>query len=342
MRYRALCLAGFALAVGPAAALGAGRPALSRLGDAYATNIGSQNAFRGDGSRFVTFTNANGQLVALDADAGTRSTVPLSLCGTSSERFAPSGLSQGQLITFCLDGTSSTAPDQYQLLDLVTHESRQISFDPPATLSPFPDLQGPGTDGTDWAFVLGGTAPSFNEGYLNLSSGAIVEPVPAITTTEYEDLDSPQLTHRLCAPVTTAVDGPGTGLASVIGFGRPWAVLEQDSNALDAPLYAWRCGAKRPVKLGSTDPQHAEYGAGIVTWIGQRGAVEATDLSTGRHYTWPAVRSAANGPKVGWAEVVHTANRIYAVPQRTAATSSGPQAIYTASLAGLLRPSRKP
>ncbi len=338
MGWRALCLASFALALCPAAGFAAGIPQLSRLNDAYAGSIGSGTAFHGDGSRFVTFSDANGNLVALDTRTGTRSAIELSPCGPGV--FYPSGLSQGLLTTFCFDGLSTTAPDRYEVYDLSTHASRTISFNPPARLSPFPDLQGPGTDGSHWAFVLGGSYGSFNAGYFNLTTGAIVEPVPATTRTEYEDLDSPRLTRRLCAPVTNFLNASGDGVSTVIGFERPWAVLEQDSNALEAPLYAWRCASKRPIRLGSTDPQHAQYGAGIVTWIDRHGTLQATDLATRRHWHWPA-RSDASGGRVGWAEATHTATRIYAVPQVTAATSSGPQTVYTASLGALVRPAPK-
>jgi hypothetical protein len=356
MRSRDVLLAaGLVLALCPATSLAAGRPALSRLRDAYAGGIGSGSAFHGDGSRFVTFSDSGGGLVALDTRTNARSTVGLSPCGPTLPApllttglvgsggpsvFYPSGLSAGLLSTFCYQGTSTTAPDQFQVIGLLTHASRMISFDPPATSSPFPDLEGPGTDGTNWAYVLGGSYGSLNHGYFNLTTGAIVEPVPAITTTEYEDLDSPRLTHRLCAPVTTAVDPPDGAGSNVIGFDRPWAVLEADSNALLAPLYAWRCGAKRPIRLGSTDPQHAQYGAGIVSWVGARGTLEATDLTTGRHWAWPA-RTGPHGTSIGWAQETHTANRIYAVPQVTAATEGEPQEIYTASLAGLVRPPAK-
>jgi hypothetical protein len=360
MGLRALCLAGFVLAICPAASLAAGRPPLTRLSDAYDGNISSIGAaFQSDGARFVTFSDAAGQVVALDAADGARSPVSLSPCGSSPppapgvslvgvggpDVFYPAGLSQGQLITFCFDGTYSTTPEEFRLINLAARTSRLVTFDPPANDGPLNDLTGPGTDGSDWADVLGGTPGELDRGFFNLTTGGVVEPAPTLPDDEYFDLDSTQLTHRLCAPVTTAnVEDPASRLpiaVNVVGVDRPWAVLEADADSspgggpASAELYAWECGARKPVRLGPVDPQHEQFGDGIVTWVDDHGTANAEDLATRRHWTWPPARSTPGGAKVGYAEALHTASRIYVVPQVTAATSSGPQEIYTATLAGL-------
>jgi hypothetical protein len=368
MRVRTFWLASVVLGLLPASALAAGQPPLSRLSDAYDGNISSIGAsFQSDGSRYVSFTDSAGQLVALDSTTRRRSTVTLSLCagqppapGASlvgvggPDVFYPAGLSEGTLVTYC--AAPEPSPEQYRLIDLATGASRLVTFDPPPNDGPFNDLVGPGTVGLDWADVAGGEPGELDRGFFNLTTGAIVEPAPTIAADEYEDLDSTQLTHRLCTPVTTsstigypAPPGYETIVASVVGFAKPWAVLEVDYDnegggssgvsTADAELYAWKCGARKPVRLGPVQPGREQFGDGIVTWVDEHGALEADDLATARHWTWPALRS-ANGTKVGYAEALHTAGAIYAVPQVTPATSSGPQEIYTASLAGL-RPARR-
>jgi hypothetical protein len=371
MRVRTIWLASVALGLLPASALAAGQPPLSRLSDAYDGNIASIGvSFQSDGSRYVSFTDGAGQLVALDTTTGKRSTVTLSTCegqppapGASlvgvggPDVFYPAGLSEGTLVTFCFAGTFDPAPEQYRLIDLATGSSRLVTFDPPPNDGPFNDLVGPGTVGLDWADVAGGEPGELDRGFFNLTTGAVVEPAPAVAADAYEELDSPQLTHRICAPVTTAstigYPAPPSGetiVASVVGVARPWAVLEVDYDndgggssgvsTADAELYAWKCGARKPVRLGPVQPGREQFGDGIVTWVDEHGAVEADDLATARQWTWPALRS-AGGTKVGYAEALHTASAIYAVPQVTPATSSGPQEIYAAGLAGLRLARRK-
>ena len=365
MRLRAICLAGFALAVWPAPVGAATRPSLTRLTGAYDGLVSSSGAvFRSDGARFVTFSDAAGQVVALDAQTGLRSPVTLSPCQSSQppppgvslvgpgspDVFAPAGLSQGTLITFCFAGTFDPAPEQFRLIDLATRASRLVTFDPPANNGPFNDLVGPGTDGVDWADVLGGMPAEPDHGLFDFTTGAVIEPAPALAANEFEDLDSPHPTHRLCAPVTTAnVELPApSGLesiaVSVVGVQRPWAVLEVDvdldtsSGALPtrSDLYAWRCGSRKPALLGTVKPGGAQLGDGIVTWIDPHGRVNAADLATARHWTWPLAPLGPSGGKIDYTEALHTATRVYAEPQRASQTTS-PRAIYTASLTGLRR-----
>jgi hypothetical protein len=363
-------MAGVALGLWPATSFASGQPRLGQLSDAFDGSISSIGAsFQSDGARFVSFTDSSGQLVALDSTTGRRSTVAPSPCGTAAppapgaslvgvggpDVFYPAGLSEGTLITFCFAGTFNAAPEQYRLVNLATGASRLVTFDPPPNDGPFNDLVGPGTVGLDWADVVGGQPGELDRGFFNLTTGAVVEPAPSVAANEYEDLSSPQLTHRLCGPVTVSstigYPAPPNGesiSASVVGFERPWAVLEVDyvgdvggSNGDDATgdseLYAWKCGARKPVRLGPVAPGREQFGGGIVTWVDGHGAVDADDLATARHWTWPALRS-ANGTKVGYAEALHTASAIYVRSRRfTSATSSGPQPIYTAKLAGLRR-----
>ncbi|MEA2370501.1 MAG: hypothetical protein QOH12_895 [Solirubrobacteraceae bacterium] len=365
MRLRAVCLAGLVLAICPVTGVAANRPPLARLSDAYDGNISSSGAaFRSDGSRFVTFSDAAGHEVALDTRTGTRSAVTLSPClsgqppapevslvGPGSPHvFAPAGLSRGTLITFCFAGTFDPAPEQFRLIDLATRVSRLVTFSPPPNYGPFSDLTNPGTDGTHWADVFGGTPTERDHAFFNFTTGAVLEPAPVLAANEYEDLDSQQLTHRLCTPVTTAdVEVPtppsmeSIGV-SVVGVDRRWAVLEVTSYVTggsggslttSASLYAWRCGSPKPVLLGSLGPQGEQFGDGVVTWIDKHGRVNAADLARARHWTWPLAPIGPGGAKVGYAEALHTASRIYAEPQGTSLTTSSPRAVYTASLAGL-------
>jgi hypothetical protein len=369
MKPRALRVPGLVLlllATLPATSLAAGRPPLARLTDAYDGNVSEAGpAFQSDGSRYVTFSNSAGAVVALDAQTAARSTVALSPCDTtetppgvslvgpgSPSVFHPVSVSQGTLITYCYDGLGSE-PEQFRLIDLATGASRLVTFDPPPNDGPYNDLTSPAAAGTDWAQVVGGEPGEIDQGFFDLTSGAVVEPPPLVAATEYYDLDSAQLTHRLCAPVTTAnVEDPAAGklepiVVTLVGFDRPWVVLEYDTDnfggssgasVASAELYAWRCGATKPVALGPVETQREQFGDGIVTWVEPRGSVDAYDLATGRHWTWAPAAPGPNGAKVGYSEALHTASRIYVVPDTTPETSSGPQEIYTASLAGLLRP----
>jgi hypothetical protein len=162
-------MAGVALGLWPATSLASGQPRLGLLSDAFDGNISSIGAsFHSDGSRFVSFTDRSGQLVALDSATDRRSTVELSPCGTAQppppgaslvgvggpDVFYPAGLSDGTLITFCAAGEPN--PEQYRLIDLATGASRLVTFDPPPDDGQFNDLLGPGTVGLDWAEVVGG------------------------------------------------------------------------------------------------------------------------------------------------------------------------------------------
>ena len=105
------------------------------------------------------------------------------------------------------------------------------------------------------------------------------------------DLDSPDLTHRLCDPVerTPTPDGAayddGPPYLPMTSSGR-WAV-EYVPEAVEptGAVRLWRCGERRPKVLARCLCGEIGIGAGLVTWTGGYRA-RAYDLASGRRRSW--------------------------------------------------------
>ena len=118
------------------------------------------------------------------------------------------------------------------------------------------------------------------------------------------DLDRPQLTRPLCAPLrrTRMPDDPtlqGRDPYVPLIYARPWAVetvpvYRREGRAIyeDAMVRAWRCGERRPRILAKSCGCEASFGAGLVAWRQRSvrgtdfGRVRAVDLAGGRRRSW--------------------------------------------------------
>ena len=147
------------------------------------------------------------------------------------------------------------------------------------------------------------------------------------------DLDRPQLTRPLCAPLrrTRTPDDPN-GIFSrdpyvPLIYAKPWVVETvpvyriKDRDLFEYRMVrAWRCGKRRPRVLARRCGCTASLGAGLVSW--RQGAVRredpprvrAVDLASGHRRTW----------RVGSRQEVAQAGRTLIVSSPAAEGTPGP------------------
>ena len=118
------------------------------------------------------------------------------------------------------------------------------------------------------------------------------------------DLDEPDLSRPLCAPLRRTVmpEDPADQEARdpyvPMLYARPWgAESVPDTRPFmsgvteDARVRVWRCGRSRPVVLSRRCGCTAQLGAGLVTWRHRDWPVDprrvhAVDLASGRRRSW--------------------------------------------------------
>ncbi len=191
--------------------------------------------------------------------------------------------------------------------------------------------------GSQWAQGVVGAHRGGAIFFVNWHTGRLVYQTeePSTASEEVENLNSTQLTQRLCKPLTrppTKIEEVAIDLYAPFAYEYPFAVIgpqEIIGQESEISFQLRRCGSNKRMILPSAANGTVQLGARLLSWLGTSKYITRL-LTNGRTWHDPLYRLTGLPSNAGENDTVlqHTSTMVFA----TVSPGSGPAQVYSASL----------